>query len=317
MILVKVYQELKDLIGNTPIVKLNGFKKKFNIGAQLFAKLEFLNPAGSIKDRVALEMILDAEEKKLLRPDSVIIEPTSGNTGIGLAAIAASRGYKIILTMPESMSIERRILLKAYGAEIVLTDPKLGMSGAIRRARELAEEIEHSFIPGQFTNLANPKSHYKTTGPEIWEEMSGDIDILIAGIGTGGTITGAGKYLKERNPNIKIIGVEPSGSPLLSKGVVGTHKLQGIGAGFVPMTLDINIFDEIIAVSDNDAYSSSRAIAREDGILVGISAGAALYAAKVVGSRFENKNKKIVIIIPDGGGKYLSTGLFDGGDLDE
>ena len=317
MIQVKVYQELQELIGGTPIVKLHGFKEKFNIGADIFAKLEFLNPAGSIKDRVALEMILDAEEKKLLRPDSVIIEPTSGNTGIGLAAIAASKGYRIILTMPESMSVERRILLKAYGAEIVLTPANLGMSGAIKKARELADSIEHSFIPGQFTNLANPQSHYKTTGPEIWEDMKGDVDILIAGIGTGGTISGAGRFLKEKNPNIKIISVEPSGSPLLSKDSVGTHKLQGIGAGFVPFTLDINIYDEIIAVSDKDAYESSRLIAKEDGNWVGISAGAALHAAKIVGSRFENKNKKIVVIIPDGGGKYLSTGLFDGGEANE
>ena len=311
---MNVYQELEELIGHTPLVELKGFDETNGISAKIFAKLEILNPAGSIKDRVALEMIKDAEEKKLLRPDSVIIDPTSGNTGIGLAALAASKGYRIILTMPESMSIERVVLLKAYGAEVVLTPEAQGMSGAIKKARELAQSIEHSFIPGQFTNLANPLSHYKTTGPEIWNDLSGDVDILISGIGTGGTISGAGKYLKEKNPNIKIIGVEPLGSPLLSKGKIGPHKLQGIGAGFVPITLDINIYDEVIAVSDNDAFKSARSVAKNDGVLVGISAGAALHAAKIVGSKYENRNKKIVVIIPDGGGKYLSTGLFDGGD---
>lgn len=314
---MKVYQELAELIGNTPMVKLNGFEEKLNIGAQIFAKLEYLNPAGSIKDRVALEMILDAEQKKLLHEGSVIIEPTSGNTGIGLASIGASRGYRVILTMPESMSVERVLLLKAYGAEVVLTKASEGMKGAIKKARELAEEIPNSFIPGQFTNLSNPLSHYKTTGPEIYEALSGKVDILIAGIGTGGTISGAGKFLRERNNNIKIIGVEPFGSPLLSKGKIGVHKLQGIGAGFVPITLDIDIYDEILAIKDSDAFKAAREVALYDGVLVGISSGAVLEAAKIVGQRPINKNKRIAVILPDGGAKYLSTGLFDGGDLGE
>ncbi len=314
---MKVYQELAELIGNTPMVKLNGFEEKLNIGAQIFAKLEYLNPAGSIKDRVALEMILDAEQKKLLHEGSVIIEPTSGNTGIGLASIGASRGYRVILTMPESMSVERILLLKAYGAEVVLTKASEGMKGAIKKARELAEEIPNSFIPGQFTNLSNPISHYKTTGPEIYEALSGKVDILIAGIGTGGTISGAGKFLREKNNNIKIIGVEPFGSPLLSKGKIGVHKLQGIGAGFVPITLDIDIYDEILAIKDNDAFKAAREVALYDGVLVGISSGAVLEAVKIVGQRPINKNKRIAVILPDGGAKYLSTGLFDGGDLGE
>ena len=314
---MKVYQELAELIGNTPMVKLNGFEEKLNIGAQIFAKLEYLNPAGSIKDRVALEMILDAEQKKLLHEGSVIIEPTSGNTGIGLASIGASRGYRVILTMPESMSVERILLLKAYGAEVVLTKASEGMKGAIKKARELAEEIPNSFIPGQFTNLSNPLSHYKTTGPEIYEALSGKVDILIAGIGTGGTSSGAGKFLRERNNNIKIIGVEPFGSPLLSKGKIGVHKLQGIGAGFVPITLDIDIYDEILAIKDSDAFKAAREVALYDGVLVGISSGAVLEAAKIVGQRPINKNKRIAVILPDGGAKYLSTGLFDGGDLGE
>ena len=314
---MKVYQELAELIGNTPMVKLNGFEEKLNIGAQIFAKLEYLNPAGSIKDRVALEMILDAEQKKLLHEGSVIIEPTSGNTGIGLASIGASRGYRVILTMPESMSVERILLLKAYGAEVVLTKASEGMKGAIKKARELAEEIPNSFIPGQFTNLSNPLSHYKTTGPEIYEALSGKVDILIAGIGTGGTISGTGKFLREKNNNIKIIGVEPFGSPLLSKGKIGVHKLQGIGAGFVPITLDIDIYDEILAIKDSDAFKAAREVALYDGVLVGISSGAVLEAAKIVGQRPINKNKRIAVILPDGGAKYLSTGLFDGGDLGE
>ncbi len=314
---MKVYQELAELIGNTPMVKLNGFEEKLNIGAQIFAKLEYLNPAGSIKDRVALEMILDAEQKKLLHEGSVIIEPTSGNTGIGLASIGASRGYRVILTMPESMSVERILLLKAYGAEVVLTKASEGMKGAIKKARELAEEIPNSFIPGQFINLSNPISHYITTGLEIYEDLSGKVDILIAGIGTGGTISGAGKFLREKNNNIKIIGVEPFGSPLLSKGKIGVHKLQGIGAGFVPITLDIDIYDEILAIKDNDAFKAAREVALYDGVLVGISSGAVLEAAKIVGQRPINKNKRIAVILPDGGAKYLSTGLFDGGDLGE
>jgi cysteine synthase A len=308
---MKVYQELSELIGNTPIVRLKGYEAKLNIRGNIFAKLEYLNPAGSIKDRIALEMILDAEKKKLLKKDSVIIEPTSGNTGIGLAAIGASKGYRVILTMPESMSVERILLLKAYGAEIVLTKASEGMKGAIKKALELAKEIPHSFIPGQFTNLSNPLAHYKTTGPEIFKSLSGRVDILIAGIGTGGTISGVGKYLKEKNPRIKIIGVEPLGSPLLSKGTIGTHKLQGIGAGFLPITLDVNVYDEILAIADEDAFRAAKQVALSDGVLVGISSGAALEAAKIVGQRLENKNKRIVVILPDGGAKYLSTGLFD------
>ena len=255
--------------------------------------------------------IKDAESKKLLVSDSVIIEPTSGNTGIGLAALAAARGYKIILTMPENMSIERVKLLQAYGAEIVLTDAKLGMKGAIQKARELAKEIPHSFIPGQFTNLANPLAHYKTTGPEIWTDLAGAIDIFIAGIGTGGTISGVGKYLKERNPDVKIIGVEPLYSPVLSKGKSGSHKLHGLGAGFVPITLDMDIYDEVIPVSELDSYRAARDVAKIDGVLIGISSGAALHAAKIVGKRIENKGKNIVVLLPDGGGKYLSTPLFE------
>jgi len=309
---MKVYQGLSQLIGHTPLVELKGFEKKYNLGSKIFSKLEFFNPAGSVKDRIALEMIKDAEEKKLLVSDSVIIEPTSGNTGIGLAALAAARGYKIILTMPDSMSYERVKLLEAYGAKIVLTEGKLGMKGAIQKARELAKEIPHSFIPGQFTNLANPKAHYKTTGPEIWSDLGGAIDIFICGVGTGGTISGVGKYLKERNPDVKIIAVEPKSSPVLSEGKSGPHKLQGLGAGFVPITLDIDIYDEIIAVTDEDSYIAARDVARIDGVLIGISSGAVLHAAKIVGRRIENKGKNIVVLLPDGGGKYLSTPLFEG-----
>lgn len=308
---MRVFQGLSSLIGHTPLVDLKGFKTKYNLGAKILAKLEYFNPAGSVKDRIALEMIKDAEKKKLLVSDSVIIEPTSGNTGIGLAAIAASLGYRIILTMPENMSIERVKLLKAYGAEVVLTPENLGMKGAIKKARELAADIPHSFIPGQFSNLANPQAHYKTTGPEIWNDTSGVVDILISGIGTGGTLSGVGKYLKERNPDIKIIGVEPKDSPILTKGKSGKHNIQGLGAGFIPITLDMSIYDEIIDVDTVDAYQAARDVAKVDGVLVGISSGAALYAAKIVGKRLESKGKNIVVLLPDGGAKYLSTPLFD------
>lgn len=308
---MKVFQGLASLIGNTPLVELKGFKSKHNLGAKVLSKIEFFNPSGSVKDRIALEMIRDAEEKKLLVKGSVIIEPTSGNTGIGLAALGASKGYEVILTMPDSMSFERIQLLKAYGAKVVLTDSKLGMKGAIKKARELAEEIPHSFIPGQFSNLANPLAHYKTTGPEIWKDTSGKVDIFIAGVGTGGTITGVGKYLKEKNPNIKIIAVEPSKSPILTKGKAGSHNLQGIGAGFIPITFDIDIYDEVIDVAESDAYLASRDVAITDGVLVGISSGAVLHAAKIIGKRLENKDKNIVVLLPDGGSKYLSTELFE------
>jgi len=274
------------------------------------AKLEYFNPAGSVKDRVALYMLLDAQEKGLLKRDSVIIEPTSGNTGIGLAAVAAEKGIRTIIVMPDTMSIERRNILKAYGAELVLTDGKLGMKGAIAKANKLAEEIPHSFIPGQFTNDANPLAHYKTTGPEIWKDIDGDVDILVAGVGTGGTLSGAGRYLKEQNPDIQVVAVEPKDSPVLSEGRAGSHKLQGIGAGFVPRTLDIDIYDEVIPVTTQQAYDAARLLAREDAILAGISSGAALYAAEVLAKRPENRGKRIVIIIPDSGEKYLSEPVY-------
>lgn len=308
---MRVFQGLSSLIGNTPLVELKGFKNKHNLGANILSKIEFFNPSGSVKDRIALEMIRDAEEKKLLVKGSVIIEPTSGNTGIGLAALGASKGYEVILTMPDSMSFERIQLLRAYGAKVLLTDSKLGMKGAIKKARELAEELPHSFIPGQFSNLANPLAHYKTTGPEIWKDTAGKVDIFIAGVGTGGTITGVGKYLKEKNPNIKVIAVEPSNSPILTKGKVGSHNLQGIGAGFIPITFDIDIYDEVIDVLETDAYNACKDVARLDGVLVGISSGAVLHAAKIIGRRLENKGKNIVVLLPDGGSKYLSTEVFE------
>ena len=276
---MKVFEQASDLIGNTPLVRLNGYQKEKKLDAELLVKLEYFNPAGSVKDRVALYMLLDAQEKGLLKRDSVIIEPTSGNTGIGLAAVAAEKGIRTIIVMPDTMSIERRNILKAYGAELVLTDGKLGMKGAIAKANELAEEIPHSFIPGQFTNDANPLAHYKTTGPEIWKDTDGDVDILVAGVGTGGTLSGAGRYLKEQNPDIQVVAVEPKDSPVLSEGRAGSHKLQGIGAGFVPRTLDIDIYDEVIPVTTQQAYDAARLLAREDAILAGISSGAALYAA--------------------------------------
>lgn len=308
---MKVFEQASDLIGNTPLVRLNGYQKEKKLDAELLAKLEYFNPAGSVKDRVALYMLLDAQEKGLLKRDSVIIEPTSGNTGIGLAAVAAEKGIRTIIVMPDTMSIERRNILKAYGAELVLTDGKLGMKGAIAKANELAEEIPHSFIPGQFTNDANPLAHYKTTGPEIWKDTDGDVDILVAGVGTGGTLSGAGRYLKEQNPDIQVVAVEPKDSPVLSEGRTGSHKLQGIGAGFVPRTLDIDIYDEVIPVTTQQAYDAARLLAREDAILAGISSGAALYAAEVLAKRPENREKRIVIIIPDSGEKYLSEPVYD------
>ena len=307
---MKVFEQASDLVGNTPLVRLNGYQKEKKLDAELLAKLEYFNPAGSVKDRVALYMLLDAQEKGLLKRDSVIIEPTSGNTGIGLAAVAAEKGIRTIIVMPDTMSIERRNILKAYGAELVLTDGKLGMKGAIAKANELAEEIPHSFIPGQFTNDANPLAHYKTTGPEIWKDTDGDVDILVAGVGTGGTLSGAGRYLKEQNPDIQVVAVEPKDSPVLSEGRAGSHKLQGIGAGFVPRTLDIDIYDEVIPVTTQQAYDAVRLLAREDAILAGISSGAALYAAEVLAKRPENRGKRIVIIIPDSGEKYLSEPVF-------
>ena len=308
---MKVFEQASDLIGNTPLVRLNGYQKEKKLDAELLAKLEYFNPAGSVKDRVALYMLLDAQEKGLLKRDSVIIEPTSGNTGIGLAAVAAEKGIRTIIVMPDTMSIERRNILKAYGAELVLTDGKLGMKGAIAKANELVEEIPHSFIPGQFTNDANPLAHYKTTGPEIWKDTDGDVDILVAGVGTGGTLSGAGRYLKEQNPDIQVVAVEPKDSPVLSEGRAGSHKLQGIGAGFVPRTLDIDIYDEVIPVTTQQAYDAARLLAREDAILAGISSGAALYAAEVLAKRPENRGKRIVIIIPDSGEKYLSEPVYD------
>lgn len=307
---MKTYDKITDLIGNTPLLKLSNYIKAHSLKADIYAKLEYFNPAGSVKDRIARAMIDDAEKKGLLKPGSVIIEPTSGNTGIGLAAVAASRGYKVILTMPETMSIERRNLLKAYGAELVLTDGAKGMKGAIEKADELAKSTKDSFIPGQFVNPANPAAHIATTGPEIWNDTDGKIDIFVAGVGTGGTLSGVGKYLKEKNPNVKIVAVEPAGSPVLSKGTPGPHKIQGIGAGFVPDTLDTAIYDEIITVENEQAFAAGRELARNEGVLVGISSGAAVYAASVLASREENKGKLIVALLPDTGERYLSTPMF-------
>lgn len=307
---MKVYEKLTDLIGSTPLFKLSNFAKEEKLDATVLAKLEYFNPAGSVKDRIAKAMIEDAEAKGLLKKGSVIIEPTSGNTGIGLASVAAARGYRIILTMPETMSVERRNLLKAYGAELVLTEGAKGMKGAIAKAEELKNEIPNSFIPGQFVNMANPTAHYNTTGPEIWNDTDGKVDIFIAGVGTGGTLSGVGKYLKEKNKDIKVIAVEPASSPVLSKGVAGPHKIQGIGAGFVPETLNPKIYDEIIPVENEEAFRVGKEIARKEGILVGISSGAALYAASVVAKRPENKGKTIVVLLPDTGDRYLSTPMF-------
>lgn len=306
----KIYNGATELIGNTPLVRLAHIERKYNLEARLLAKLEYFNPSGSVKDRIAKEMIEDAEKKGILKPGSVIIEPTSGNTGIGLAAIAAAKGYRLIIVLPETMSVERRNIIKAYGAEIVLTDGSKGMKGAIEKAEELAGETEGSFIPGQFENLSNPEAHRKTTGPEIWEDTGGEVDIFVAGVGTGGTITGVGGYLKEKKPGVKVIAVEPETSPVLSKGTAGAHKIQGIGAGFVPKTLDTEVYNEIVAVSDADSFNYSRELAKEEGILTGISSGAALYAAIIEAKKPVNKGKTVVALLPDSGDRYYSTPLF-------
>lgn len=307
---MKTFEKITDLIGGTPLLELKNYEKENNLSATILAKLEYFNPAGSVKDRIAKAMIDDAEAKGLLNSESVIIEPTSGNTGIGLAAVAASRGYRIILTMPETMSIERRNLLRAYGAELVLTEGVKGMKGAIAKAQELASEIPHSFIPSQFTNTANPTAHRNSTGPEIWEDTDGKVDIFVAGVGTGGTVSGVGEYLKEQNPDVRIVAVEPAGSPVLSKGTPGPHKIQGIGAGFVPDTLDTEIYDEVIAVENEDAFETGRILAKKEGVLVGISSGAAVFAATQLAKRPENKGKIIVALLPDTGERYLSTPMF-------
>ena len=307
---MKIYKSIAELIGKTPLLELTNIEKEHGLGATVLAKLEYFNPAGSAKDRIAKSMVETAEHEGLLTPGSVIIEPTSGNTGIGLASIAAARGYRAIFTMPETMSVERRNLLKAYGAEIVLTDGAKGMSGAIEKAKELAETIPHSFIPSQFTNPANPAAHRATTGPEIWEDTDGKVDIFVASVGTGGTISGTGEFLKSKNPNIKVVAVEPAGSPMLSEGKAGPHKIQGIGAGFIPQTLDTKIYDEIIAVKDEDAFATGREIARKEGVLVGISSGATAWAAAQLAKRAENKGKLIVALCTDTGERYLSTPMF-------
>lgn len=307
---MKTFDRITDLIGGTPLLKLTNYIADKELGATIYAKLEYFNPAGSVKDRIAKAMIDEAEAKGVLKPDSVIIEPTSGNTGIGLASVAASRGYKIILTMPETMSIERRNLLKAYGAELVLTEGAKGMKGAIAKAQELAAETPNSFIPSQFTNTANPAVHRSTTGPEIWADTDGKVDIFVAGVGTGGTVSGVGEYLKSQNPNVKVVAVEPAGSPVLSKGTPGPHKIQGIGAGFVPDTLNTEIYDEIITVENEDAFETGRTLARNEGVLVGISSGAAVFAATELAKRPENKGKIIVALLPDTGERYLSTPMF-------
>ena len=307
---MKVYKKVTDLIGGTPLLELVNYEKQHDLKATILAKLEYFNPAGSVKDRIARAMIDDAEASGALKPGATIIEPTSGNTGIGLASVAAARGYKMILTMPETMSVERRNLLKAYGAEIVLTEGAKGMNGAIAKAKELAEQTPGSFIPGQFENPANPKVHFETTGPEIWNDTEGKVDIFVAGIGTGGTLSGTGKYLKSQNPNVKIVGVEPAGSPVLTKGVSGPHKIQGIGAGFVPDTLDTKIYDEILAIENEDAFATGRELARKEGVLVGISSGPAVYAATLLAQRPENAGKVIVALLPDTGDRYLSTPMF-------
>ncbi|HAN20379.1 MAG TPA: cysteine synthase A [Clostridiales bacterium] len=309
-LLVKIYKAITDLVGKTPLLELTNYEKVNDLDATILAKLEYFNPAGSVKDRIAKAMIEDAEAKGLLKSDSIIIEPTSGNTGIGLASVAAAKGYKIILTMPETMSIERRNLLKAYGAELVLTEGAKGMKGAIAKAQELADATPNSFIPSQFTNPTNPAIHKATTGPEIWEDTDGNVDIFISGVGTGGTISGVGEYLKEKNPNIKIIAVEPASSPVLSKGTPGPHKIQGIGAGFIPETLNTAIYDGIITVENEDAFATGKALAKTEGALFGISSGAAVWAATEVAKRPENKGKIIVVILPDTGERYLSTPMY-------
>ena len=307
---MRVYRKITDLIGGTPLLELTNYEKANELNAKIYAKLEYFNPAGSVKDRIAKAMLDDAEEKGLLKPGAVIIEPTSGNTGIGLASVAASRGYKVILTMPETMSVERRNLLKAYGAELVLTEGAKGMPGAIAKAKELAEQTPNSYIPSQFTNPANPAVHLKTTGPEIWADTDGKVDIFVAGVGTGGTLSGVGAYLKSQNPNVKVVAVEPATSPVLSGGKAGPHKIQGIGAGFVPDTLNTDIYDEILPVQNEDAFATGRALARSEGVVVGISSGAAVFAAAQLAKRPENAGKVIVALLPDTGERYLSTPMF-------
>lgn len=307
---MRVYRKITDLIGGTPLLELTNYEKANELNAKIYAKLEYFNPAGSVKDRIAKAMLDDAEEKGLLKPGAVIIEPTSGNTGIGLASVAASRGYRVILTMPETMSVERRNLLKAYGAELVLTEGAKGMAGAIAKAKELAEQTPNSYIPSQFTNPANPAVHLKTTGPEIWADTDGKVDIFVAGVGTGGTLSGVGAYLKSQNPNVKVVAVEPATSPVLSGGKAGPHKIQGIGAGFVPDTLNTDIYDEILPVQNEDAFVTGRALARSEGVLVGISSGAAVFAAAQIAKRPENAGKVIVALLPDTGERYLSTPMF-------
>lgn len=307
---MRVYRKITDLIGGTPLLELTNYEKANELNAKIYAKLEYFNPAGSVKDRIVKAMLDDAEEKGLLKPGAVIIEPTSGNTGIGLASVAASRGYRVILTMPETMSVERRNLLKAYGAELVLTEGAKGMAGAIAKAKELAEQTPNSYIPSQFTNPANPAVHLKTTGPEIWADTDGKVDIFVAGVGTGGTLSGVGAYLKSQNPNVKVVAVEPATSPVLSGGKAGPHKIQGIGAGFVPDTLNTDIYDEILPVQNEDAFATGRALARSEGVLVGISSGAAVFAAAQLAKRPENAGKVIVALLPDTGERYLSTPMF-------
>ena len=307
---MRVYRKITDLIGGTPLLELTNYEKANELNAKIYAKLEYFNPAGSVKDRIAKAMLDDAEEKGLLKPGAVIIEPTSGNTGIGLASVAASRGYKVILTMPETMSVERRNLLKAYGAVLVLTEGAKGMPGAIAKAKELAEQTLNSYIPSQFTNPANPAVHLKTTGPEIWADTDGKVDIFVAGVGTGGTLSGVGAYLKSQNPNIKVVAVEPATSPVLSGGKAGPHKIQGIGAGFVPQVLDTQVYDEIIPVTNEDAFALGREVGHSEGVLVGISSGAAVWAALQIAQRPESAGKTIVVLLPDTGDRYLSTPLF-------
>lgn len=308
---MKVFEKVVDTIGNTPLVELKNLEKEFGLKARIIAKVESFNPAGSVKDRIAKAMIEDAEAKGLINKDTVLVEPTSGNTGIGLSMVAASKGLRIILTMPETMSVERRNLLKAYGAELVLTDGAKGMKGAIAKAEELLKEIPNAFMPSQFTNPANPAIHYRTTGPEIFQDLDGQLDFFVAGVGTGGTISGTGKYLKEKKPDVKVVAVEPATSPVLSKGTPGPHKIQGIGAGFVPETLDTSIYDEIIPVNNEDAFATGKLSARKEGLLVGISSGAAIFAAITLAKRPENEGKTIVVLLPDTGERYLSTAMFD------
>lgn len=307
----KIYTSMDQMIGRTPLLELCRIQQQLGLDARVLAKLEYLNPAGSVKDRAALSMIRDAEQKGLLKEGSVIVEPTSGNTGIGLAAVAAARGYRVVIVMPETMSLERRQLMRAYGAELVLTEGSKGMSGAVEKAQQLVQQIPGAFLAGQFTNPANPQAHFETTGPEIWQDTEGHVDVFVAGVGTGGTITGVGHYLKSQDPAVRVVGVEPAASPLLSKGTAGPHKIQGIGANFVPQVLDTAIYDELLAVTDQDAFAAGRLMARTEGVLVGISSGAALWAAVELAKRPENRGKTIVTLLPDTGDRYLSTGMFD------